>query len=96
MTLPLHDDGGIDYSKIKIVQNTIFIDERFLPTDVFIHLIAAHTRERCALWHDEKANEIEKDAGQNYILGLAGAPSTLKLIIQVHRDSAAALRKMED
>ena len=41
---------------------------------------AAHERERCAKWHDEQANDCAMSIDAEML----------------HRESAAAIRKMED
>ena len=76
MTLPTRDDGGIDYNFLAEKMGYSNGDEVL----AFMRLAAAHTRERCAKWHDDevKARSLSLDEEA------------------VHKESAAALRKMED
>ena len=91
MTLPTRANGGINWDKL-------WPPETVRPEALRLSFIqvgkeaAAHTRERCAKWHDDEALKFrgylaEADGGDwSHYIGMAEA----------HEESAAAIRKMED
>ena len=54
MTLPTRPDGGIAVGEMYILDGAVFISGRSDPLSLskYTSLVSAHTRERCAKWHD--------------------------------------------
>ena len=101
MTLPTRADGGIDREKLRVLLAALVegaTDRDGEAADLgeieeFVLAFAAHTRERCAKWHDEQAVSIAKaTVGET-----DGQRATMLIsLAQEHMMSAAAIRKMED
>ena len=96
MTLPPRDDGGIDWRKITYCRDGSVqfpIDQgqgTAIRTAIELaKLAAAHTRERCAKWHDEQALKLRR------LINFDGTQPYERKICY-HEESAAELRKMED
>ena len=82
MTLPTRPDGGVDWEKITLgPEQEISADGVRLGVHRLGRLIAAHTRERCARWH-----EAQSFTAKTYNSGE----------MNFHKQSAAAIRGMED
>ena len=91
MTLPTRDDGGIDWDKLKIdgmSGHPFVVGSSTWGIVEFALETAAHTRERCAKWHDGEVATLQKRLD-------ADTETALALILE-HKQSAAAIRKMED
>ena len=83
MTLSTREDGGIDWEKINLGRTNshpYVSGDKSWGIVEFAREAAAHTRERCAKWHDEQANDCAMSIDAEML----------------HRESAAAIRKMED
>ena len=96
MTLPTRPDGGIDWDRIifptekDISYGWIIGGHKIHRVSVFEfnQMAIAHTRERCAKWHDGEVATLQKRLD-------ADTETALALILE-HKQSAAAIRKMED
>ena len=91
MTLPTRSDSRIDWEKTeKELLNFDGFDGSLAHKSkmVLMRLASAHTRERCAKWHDGEVATLQKRLD-------ADTETALALILE-HKQSAAALRKMED
>ena len=97
MTLPTLPDGGIDWDKYaqENIGRTGFMSSAIR----MCREATAHERERCAKWHDKQEAEwlAEAEKNKNGRRG-EGYPSehSCRMYAQEHRESAAAIRKMED
>ena len=93
MTLPTRPDGGgIDWEKYAQENSG-----RVGSMNSAIRMCreaAAHTRERCARWHDEQELSYLRSRDKFSDKGLSW--DNLDRMATEHRKSAAALRKMED
>ena len=102
MTLPLRADGGIDWDRIifptkeRFSYGWIIPDNRIHRVSVFEfnQMLQAHTRERCAKWHDEQELSYLRSRDKFSDKGLSW--DNLDRMATEHRKSAAAFRKMED
>ena len=92
MTLPTRADGGIDWEKLGEVDASADLSINVVAvTLIGVGLAkeaAARARERCAKWHDGEVATLQKRLD-------ADTETALALILE-HKQSAAALRKMED
>ena len=92
MTLPTRpEDGGIDWG-ILFQCVRLFGGEWF---EKIGHEIAAHTRERCAKWHDEQYDSHARIANEHATAGNLEMASAHRSIAETHYKSAVAIRKME-
>ena len=89
-TLPTRPDGGIDWAVLR--KQTILLG-KYVNHEFINREIAAHTRERCARWHDEQEIIWRKSAEQ---LEVDNPMRVFSIrIASIHAESAAAIRKME-
>ena len=84
MTLSTRPDGGIDWEKCSSLSTV----------QMLMKLAAAHTRERCAAWHDTRALMIRARAKALERDDLDTSEFEERALS--HEEYAAALRKIED
>ena len=92
MTLPTTKDGGIDTEALGIEYGAVSISGKAYTLAEYTKLIRAHERERIALWHDEK----ERVCNRNILEFNLDKDGAMWKEACFHKESAAAIRKMED
>ena len=97
MTLPTRPDGGIDYHKAALgwlqgVAKVSFVDDVGDLARI-MQEIAAHARERCAKWHESM--ELTYLRLRDEAASIESREDYNRLAVE-HRESAAAIRKIED
>ena len=87
-TLPTRKDGGIRWHDISFDDHRLVFwwlnrrsEKVVVRQNDFGPLVAAHERERCAMWHDKK---------EAFYLSIQSVYQA-----RMHRESAAGLRKLE-
>ena len=91
MTISLREDGGIDWEKYAQENSG-----RVGSMNSAIRMCretAAHTRERCAKWHESM--ELTYLRLRDGAISIDVRTEYNRLAVE-HRESAAAFRKMED
>ena len=90
--LPTRDDDKIVFEQVSHVQEVQDIARR----------VAAHTRERCAKWHDEQVSSLQKEIAELDArvdlsdLDKQWLRDRAEFRITMHEESGAAFQAMED